>query len=271
MRLKIFLQTTSNAIIPINYQHSLQGLIYQALVSGDEEFALNLHQKGFSADSDNKRQNFKFFCFSGCDFYSRYIFDEKKENFMFKASKDYPLRLTFQIASPKTEFIEHLVNGLFRSGQEINFANNSFVVEKIFTEAASQIDGDEVILKPCFSPIVMRSNTSKMFLTYDQPEINNLLAKNLCSKHNILHPETPSELEKIEFQFMPNLLKPEAPKTKLITFKSKKDGKVIEIKTKGNFVPLQLKAPKEVIQTALDCGIGEKNSSGFGFVELLKV
>jgi CRISPR-associated endoribonuclease Cas6 len=62
-----------------------------------------------------------------------------------------------------------------------------------------------------------------------------------------------------------------APKTKLITFKTQKDGKTISIKTKGNFVPVRIKAPKQVIQTALDCGLGEKNSSGFGFVEVMKI
>jgi CRISPR-associated endoribonuclease Cas6 len=273
MRLKIHLQTTANSIIPINYQHSLQGLIYSALKYGNEEFAGKLHAEGYlTEESTNTRQNFKFFCFSGIAFRNKYLLDDKKENFILRASQEYPSEIVFSVSSPKEDFIQHLVNGLFRQGNEVNFANNSFVVSKILTEAPSE-PPEEVILKPMFSPIVMKSNKLQLFLTYEHPEIEELLINNLCSKHKLLHPEQSQEITKgnIEIKFLPSLMAEKAPKTKLITFKTQKDGKTISIKTKGNFVPVRIKASKQVIQTALDCGLGEKNSSGFGFVEIMKI
>jgi CRISPR-associated endoribonuclease Cas6 len=271
MRLKIYLQTTTHSIIPINYQHSLQGLIYSALKYGNKEFAGELHTKGYlSKESTNTRQNFKFFCFSGIAFRNKYLLDDKKENFILRASKEYPSEITFFVSSPKEDFVQHLVNGLFRQGNELNFANNSFVVAKILTEAQPELP-EEVILKPVFSPIVMKSNKLQTFLTHDHPEIEELLINNLCSKYRLLYPQQELAPENIEIKFLPSLMSEKSPKTKLITFKTQKDGKVIVIKTKGNFVPVRVKAPKQVIQTALDCGLGEKNSSGFGFVEVLKV
>ena len=79
------------------------------------------------------------------------------------------------------------------------------------------------------------------------------------------------DIKNLEIKFMSSLMREKARKTKLITFKTEKNGKLFEIKTKGNFVPVKIKAPICLIQTALDCGLGEKNSSGFGFVEILKL
>src|SRR5437868_14925757 len=61
MRVKLtLLATKRNAMLPLNYNHAVAGLIYRTIGNASEAFAARLHDEGFEAD----RRRFKLFTFS---------------------------------------------------------------------------------------------------------------------------------------------------------------------------------------------------------------
>ena len=67
MRIKVILVTDVPISIPINYQYQLSSAIYNLLQKADQEYARELHQKGYEFGS----KKFKLFTFSSLfpDFY----------------------------------------------------------------------------------------------------------------------------------------------------------------------------------------------------------
>ncbi|NLK01119.1 MAG: CRISPR-associated endoribonuclease Cas6, partial [Clostridia bacterium] len=60
MRLKVTFSAKEGQLsIPVNYQHALQGLIYNSL-DGDEKFNTFLHEHGFRYE----KRSFKLFTYS---------------------------------------------------------------------------------------------------------------------------------------------------------------------------------------------------------------
>lgn len=275
MRVTVNLEASSNLVIPINYQHALQGLIYQALGAGDSQFSSWLHSEGYSLNNSSQKK-FKLFCFSSIRFHTKYVLDENKENFILKGSGQFSAKLSFSISCPKEEIAEHLINGLFRTGSQIDLANNTLVIKSLETHEMPDFSLSEAVFKPNFAPIVARQNNEqKRFLTHEEKdEMEELLKKNLINKIRLLSPESErfEGIENFELKLLPCLLRDDRPKTKLILFKVRSpEGKLEVINIKGTLAPIWLKASPAVLGIAHDCGFGEKNSSGFGFVEVLKM
>lgn len=153
MRIKITLASCSKGAIDFNYQQQIQGLIYKGfLAKSNPEYASSLHKHGYVYERDKW---FKLFVFSGIIFDKPIkVIGSNRSNssssfnglnglnglnclngFLFHASPSNPFTFSFsfQIASPVNEFIQHLIDGIFRQGHEIELGTQCLNVHRVET------------------------------------------------------------------------------------------------------------------------------------------
>lgn len=247
MRLKIKFKSCSEiSVLPLHYNHIVQAFIYQNL---DEPIAEKLHNEGFK-DPASKRQ-IKFFTFS------RLISTEKvkiREGHIVFHGDVYLV-----VASPYSEFIQSFATNLIKK-TNIELGNETFELASIEVEPPPEY-AEEVLVKT-LSPITVYSIVltldGKKKIYYYSPfeeDFEKLLLKNLQRKARIWFGK----------DIYGGSIKP---------FKvTKKDEKILL--HHGNLVKgwdgvFELSLPPELFQLAFEAGLGAKNSSGFGCIEILK-
>jgi len=239
MRLKISLSSrSSNYLIPYNYNHILSAIIYRKIA--DLDLASKLH---FSRD-------FKFFTFSQI-----YAPDWRrtKNGIISRDGK-----LEFYISSPNDDLIKSLVEGHLENS-EVNFKGDKLLVEQI-----------ELLKKPLFKEN-MKMKTMSPVMARIKREVNGKL------KIWDLGPGDERFYESVQ----KNLI------NKYVSFYGDFDGdrwvkirpdmksaKRRRIEVKGNYhrgymMDFEIEANQRLLEFAYDCGLGEKNSMGFGMVELV--
>lgn len=239
MRLKISLTSNnSNYLIPYNYNYILSAIIYRKIANLD--LAAKLH---FSKD-------FKFFTFS------QIYFSKWKRNKQGFISLDG--KLSFYISSPNEQLIKSLVEGHLEN-TEVSFKGNKLLVEQI-----------ELLKKPKFMK-KMRMKTMSPISASIKREVDGKL------KIWDLGPGDERFYEGVQ----KNLI------NKYVTFygdyddnkwiKIKPDMKTAKkrrIEIKGDFhrgymMKFEIEADPRLIEFAYDCGLGERNSMGFGMLEAI--
>ncbi|MBI5681161.1 MAG: CRISPR-associated endoribonuclease Cas6 [Methanobacterium sp.] len=237
MRLKISLSSSkSNYLIPFNYNHILSAIIYRKIA--DLDLAAKLH---FSND-------FKFFTFSQI-----YVpqFKLTKRGVLSRDGK-----LEFYISSPNDDLIKSLVEGHLENS-EVDFKGDKLLVEEI-----------ELLKSPIFSEC-MKMKTMSPVIARIKREIDGKL------KIWDLGPGDERFYESVQ----KNLI------NKYVKFYGDFDGdnwvrirpdmktaRRRRIDIKGNFhrgfmMNFEIEADLRLLEFAYDCGLGEKNSMGFGMVE----
>lgn len=238
MRLKISLASSkSNYLIPYNYNHILSAIIYRKIA--DLDLAAKLH---FSKD-------FKFFTFSQI-----YAPNWKRTN---RGIISRDGKLEFYISSPNDDLIKSLVEGHLENS-EVDFKGDKLLVEQI-----------ELLKSPVFSEC-MKMKTMSPVIARIKREIDGKL------KIWDLGPGDERFYESIQKNII----------NKYISFYGDFDGdKWIRIKPdmksakrrridiKGNYhrafmMNFEIEADLRLLEFAYDCGLGEKNSMGFGMVEI---
>lgn len=231
----------SSPAVPIHYNYLIQSAIYAAL---PEETAARLHDGGFN----NSGRNFKMFTFSRL--LGRFNLDRDAGTIAF------PETATLVVTSPDVKFFLALVNNLL-SRNRLRLGQSIFRVEEVrFDEQFA--DGDVLAVRT-LSPVVAYSTLLRpeggRYTCYYQPgerEFDKLISANLAKKyqafHNLQAPEGEVRVRPLN-----------RPRLHVTTYK----GTVV----KGYTCPLQLSGPKELLQTALDAGLGGKGSMGYGCVE----
>jgi len=300
MRIKITLSTDKSGIIDFNYQHQIQGLIYSFLSSSDPDYSSWLHEQGFVYDKDKR---FKLFVFSGITFNAPIKINcsnssngssglnglNRLNGFFFEASPINPFALSFQIASPVHQFIQHLIEGIFKEGQEIKLGRQSLQVHHVETlpdplgrtglnrsnSSSSSIGLNGLSLCPLESPIFVKKpmplDQKDKYLFPGDEEYEELLNQNLQHKYETLY-GTPYEGERLKFDFnqLERIEQSKQLKPKLIkSFKVYKDGKVAD-EIKGTLQPFIVSGSKELIKIGMECGFGQNNSMGCGYVEAVQ-
>ena len=239
MRLKINLSSTkANYLIPFNYNHILSAIIYRKIA--DLDLAAKLH---FSKD-------FKFFTFS------QIYFSDWKRIKQGIISKDG--KFSFYISSPNDNLIKSLVEGHLEN-TEVDFKGTKLLVEQI-----------ELLKKPKFK--------EKMKMRTMSP-VSASIKREIDGKLKIwdLGPGDERFYESVQ----KNLL------NKYVSFYGDFDGskwvrlrpdmktaKRRRIEIKGDFhrgymMEFEMEADARLLEFAYDCGLGERNSMGFGMVERL--
>ena len=274
MRIKLTLRPLQEeCMIPINYQYPISAAIYKILSSASPDYAAWLHNQGYISPNGKLM---KLFVFSKLNIYKR----EVRGNIL--KIKDFSPCILY-LASPMLEdFIHSFIQGLFNS-QIISLGNRytkgSFKVENVETvlsptrEQWQELAASDNINFKCLSPIVAsiqeKENSASYYLRPNDKRLSEAIRINLIQKFFILHKQQPSQ-DHLQFSLDQDYIRRKgghAKISKLIWIKEGQAGK--ETKIKSFIAPFNLKGSPELIQCAYDCGIGEKNSLGFGMIELV--
>jgi len=219
-------------------------MIYNRIA--DKDLAMKLH----------KKNNYKFFTFSELQIPKRkplkkYLIAENGE-------------MGLYISSPNTEFIKSLVEG-FLTNPQVNFLKKKAWIEKITLLKKPKIK--KRMKFKTLSPIITRTLKEKNG-KLKQWDINPAdlkfyenLQKNLINKYVAFY----GEYEGDEYV----KITPEQESIKRKRIKIPKEG--AETYHRAYHMRFEIEADPLLIEFAYDCGVGEKNSMGFGMFAPLKV
>ncbi len=295
MRIKITLSADKSGIIDFNYQHQIQAIIYEFLAKSNPDYSSWLHEQGYVYKNDKR---FKLFVFSGITFHKQIKAirsdNTKRSNslnnlngssgvsglnglnrstgFSFKASSIDPFTFSFQIASPIGKFIQCLIDGIFREGNKIILGRQDVTIYRVETlpdpiAFNSEIRNPifEILLTPLESPIFVKKPMPReqrdIYLFPGDEEYAEFLNQNLLHKYESLY-GLPYKGEPLKFNFRLEQLKPKLVKS----FKIFQNGKITG-EIKGTLQPFTVSGPEELVRIGLECGFGQNNSMGCGYVE----
>lgn len=248
--MRFTLTLTNNKLhidLPIHHNALLQAVIYHNLSSELAEF---LHNQGFSVDN----RSFRMFVFSRIIGEFTVLKEEQKIRFR------SPIKLV--ISSPIPEFIRDISQIILKDGFRIG---NQILEVQALDVDIPLVDKGEIFIQT-LSPIVAYSTMirpdGRKYTAYFEPreeDFSSNVIQNLKRKAMLLHGEKASAMH--------ITIKP-IGKHKQHIMKYIKDGHETIIKGySGRFI---LKGSQPLLQTAIDVGLGSKNASGFGLVEMVQ-
>lgn len=257
MRFKItFNRTGKQKMLPIDYQYYLSAWIYNVISKGDREFANFLHTEGYTTGY----KRFKLFTYSPLDFGKPKLWKEKA---LFEIQADQIiLKVSFHLA----EAAEKFIIGLFNN-QEIylgdQFNGLELVVKQV--ERLKEPVLTNTMTYKALSPVVISiKDINSKYARYMAPgdeDYTELLRQHLWNKYDSI-PNGADLPKDSNFKFES---KSEA-KSKLVTIKSYTPE---QSKIRGFVFDFTLTCPVEIHQLIMATGIGEKNSMGFGWCEVI--
>src|SRR3989304_322776 len=273
MRIKITLAAFDNGRIDFNYQHQIQSVIYRFLANSSPDYATWLHESGYVYQRD---QRFKFFVYSGIIFNGPV---KVLNGFNFQASQTHPFTFYFKISSPVNRFLQHLIEGIFKEGQDISLGHQKVIVHQVETlpDPLSSLDSlnspgslnslKDFILRPLESPLFVKKPMPRgerdLYLFPGDADYEAMLNQNLVHKYETLHGQ-PYKGDFLSFNFHNINGKTEK---QFIIFKKGPDGDLKTVNIKGTLKPFSVSGPEELIKIGLECGFGQNNSIGCGYVE----
>ena len=268
MRIKLTLKPKDRSCaIPINYQYPLSASIYRILNHASPDYADFLHKKGYISPGGKPMKLFTF---------SR-IWCPNIRRMGAILSIDYRRYCTFQIASPMLEdFVQNFVIGLFQQ-QEIKIGGphtvGRFMITQVETLPLPIFESETKF--SCLSPIVvstMHEYEGKLTPYYFRPDdqqLSEAIQNNLRRKFETIHNKSAADLSVLfepDQQYIKDREKQGKRVTKKITIK---EGDLEATDIICVEVPFTLKGSRELMEVAYECGIGEKNSMGFGMIEVV--
>jgi len=250
MRIKITIDVGKGISVPINYNYLLAGIIYRFLDLSNPEYAYFLHEDGYSLGG----KKFKLFTFSQLMARKREI----RGNYIHLKSS-----LTWFVSSPQEEFLGSFAASLLDQ-RVIRINDIPLQVKDVDIPRMPRFQ--ERMYFRCLSPITMstkREFNSKVAMHYllpDEPEFSELVRQNLIKKHEIIYGRKLRD-DFFEMEFDADYIsKREGRITRLIRYK--------DIDIRGVLCPFCAFGSPELMFVGYECGFGDKNSAGFGMVEI---
>ncbi|NYE58841.1 CRISPR-associated endoribonuclease Cas6 [Carboxydothermus ferrireducens] len=247
MRIEVLLKPREKAVfLPFNYQYQITSAIYETIAKSSPEFAKKLHDEGFG------ERRFKFFTFSQILAKRKKITSEG-----FWVIGEFSLK----ISSPLYEFLLHLLNGLFKD-HKFKIGREEFTVKGAYIRENPEIKPGQTFV--CLSPIVVSTLkegfTTPYYIRYtEEPELfSEKIRQNLLRKFATYYGRLPAD-DRLFFFFDEEYLQKNKG-TKLIHYR---DQKIL-----GYLAPFTVEGSPELIAFGYEVGFGEKNSMGFGCVEV---
>ena len=250
MRIKVLADVGDGISLPINYNYQLAGVIYRFLAESDPEYASFLHEEGYTA----AEKRFKLFTFSQLMAERRHITG---------ATIHFRSTLTWSVSSPVERFLSHFADTLLTEGR-LSIGQHELRVRDVTVPRIPRFQSEMPFR--CLSPIVMsttRERNRKLTMHYcrpDDPALSELIRQNLIRKHEAIHGRAPHD-DTLTFAFDKTYIdRRHGRVTRLVDYKG--------IKIKGIMCPFRVSGSPALIQTGYECGFGDKNSAGFGMVEV---
>ncbi len=258
-KLTLNIDRTFGDCLPFNYQYEQSAVIYHILAQADKQYSSWLHENGYVL---NGAKRFKLFA------YSPFIFNKVKAmpqagclNIISEKAVWY---INFIPEKSTTEFIQGV------------FANQRFTIGNKQFKVAFDVMGVEVLSSPpiteemCFqtlSPVCVKfhENGKIKYLSPSDPLFAQGIKNGLLSKYESLHNSPFPDTDNLQMDFVVDETK--KIKSKVITIKA---GSLAETKVKGYLFSFRMKMPKELMEIAIEGGIGEQCSQGFGYIKIKK-
>ncbi|ACF14799.1 CRISPR-associated protein Cas6 [Chloroherpeton thalassium ATCC 35110] len=267
MRIKIVLkQRRKVEELPINTGYLIASSIYHTLSLASESYATDLHEIGYGKQGE--RRHFKHFTFSNIQFPKKEIHKEKIIS--------YSNYIFFMISSPKEEFLQNLVMGLFQDGL-FRIAQSYF--EKELIETLPEPIFENKMSFSMMSPLTLSISENvengvrrKHYLRAHDERFPILIRQNLMAKYESLTGENFGFDEAdFQFEFDQAYIQKQEKKgrsiEKLITIAA---GSEKQTRIKALECPFTITAHPELIKIGYECGFGDSNSMGFGMVKEMK-
>lgn len=242
--------------LPFNYQYEQSAVIYRILSQADERYSSWLHENGYVL---NGSKRFKLFS------YSPFIFERVRA-----VTKAGCLNIIGNYAVWYINFIPEKSTTEFIKGV---FENKSFTIGNKDYKVAFNIVGVESLppialseeMRFCtLSPVCVKQHEGRKikYLSPDDPLFAKGILKGVLSKYESCHGSPYPEADSLHMQFIvDNSL---TIKSKVITIKADTPA---ETKVKGYLFNFKMKMPAELMKLAIEGGIGEQCSQGFGFIK----
>lgn len=250
MRIKILADVGDGLTIPINYNHWLSATIYHYLARSNGEYADFLHNDGYIVE----KKHFKLFTFSQLMARQRRV---QSQTIHFGSP------LVWYVSSPIERFLTHFADTLLTEGR-LSAGPHRLHIREV-TVPRVPIFTSEMHFR-CLSPIVMstsREQNGKLRCHYCTPndaELSELIRKNLLRKHEAIYGNQPHD-DRFSCHFDADYLhRKQGRVTRLVDYKG--------IKIRGTLCPLSVAGSPALIRVGYECGFGDKNSAGFGMVEV---
>lgn len=247
MILEIELYAKSERQLDLNYNYYLTSLIYRLLSQHDEDFSSMLHDRGYVVG--NKK--FKLFVFS------RFMPESYSIEGQYMLIKPGKCRL--YINSPVERFIECLGNSLLKNGS-VRIDRDEYIVNNVYLKDNTSFDYETEFRT--LSPIVVTTameteeGLKPRTVYIDEPKFIDNIKNNLLKKYFLVHGKLPVNMS-IDIEFDQEYLRTK-PKGTLINFKG--------ITLKGFIAPFKMRCSEDIKKIAVDCGLGENNSIGMGYI-----
>lgn len=171
--------------------------------------------------------------------------------------------LTWFVSSPVEKFLSHFADTLLTEGF-ISIGSYQLRIVDVTIPRTPQIQSEMAFR--CLSPIVMSTvreyegKPSTHYCLPDDPELSKLIGQNLIRKHEAIYGGRLKDVE-LGLQFDADYIRRRQGRvTRLVDFKG--------IKIRGILCPFRVSGSQELIQIGYECGFGDKNSTGFGMVEV---
>ena len=241
MRMELRISSGKERIVlPLDYNYHLQGFLYNGV---SPELASFLHDKGF----EYEKRSFRMFTFS--KLMGKYEIKDGTITFTM------PVRLV--ISSPLDRFVSELANTMLTS-KELKLCGEDITVEEISVlerpEIKSRMRIRLVTPLVAYSTLLTPEGRKKTYYYNPlEPEFAEIIDGNMRKKYQAFYGKEP-RARKLS-------LKPERFNERIVKYRDN----VIKGYT-GTFL---IDGNRRLLELAYDCGLGSKNSQGFGMFNVL--
>lgn len=245
MQLLVTHELKEELVLPLNYHHILQAIIYKGLEGSDEfhreHFNDFLHDKGFS----NGKRSYKLFTFSLLQ--GKYEIEGRKIVFRDKVS--------FEVRSPDSLVIQRLAGGFAKNGIQYGDVH----VSDVKTVLKDRTVENDVVPVEMITPVCVYSTDMETKKTYfydpSEPEFGEAINDNFIRKYTAFYgiePESDVVIEPVRI----------TQKDKFVT------------NYKGFYISgwkgvYRLYGERKYLDFLYQAGLGSRNSQGFGMFRLL--
>ncbi len=231
--------------LPSANLHLFQSMLYSLLPS---DMAAKIHDEGF--DSDGRKM--KLFAMGWPCSCARPQFGENTIIF--------PLPVKLTVSTPINELMKGLTAGAM-SRDDIRIGNNHLTCGGI-EKKEYRADSHTITVKTlspvtCYDSVERNGRNYTKYFTPEDDEFQTGIYINLQRKYRLLNPDKDIPSERFTIKAIGHV------KERVSMFEK---GGLFPVK--GWWGKFRLEGSREILQTALDCGLGSKNSSGWGCITL---
>ena len=238
MRIKLALKCNSGIFIPFNYNAKINAMILDKIKLADVEYAEQIHNG----------RSFKFFTFSNLIIPNRQI-DAARGGLIVKSNE-----INLIISSPDKKFAHAFLAGIVQDPL-VNIGGVKLVFESM-----------NIIDDPDFSSGILTFKTLTPIITSTKKEVEGVLKKwDLTPKDIHFYSNIRNNIIKKYIAFN-GILQDDRFNLSTIKLLNTKRISVKNTFHVGNMGIFKMSGTPQLLEFAYNCGLGERNSMGFGMV-----